>query len=500
MKKITSILIACAVLFSLALPSFAESDDKLNIVCTTFPQYDWVMNVLGDRAANASVTLLLDNGVDLHSYQPSAADIAKISACDLFIYVGGESDAWVGDVVAAAANPGLVALSMLESVEAKEEQVVEGMQETEHDHGNEDFTEADVTVRTLVDFAGDWQSIYPYLEDGSLAEMVASKAEETGMSAEETFAFYENGFSTNVDRIVIDGDTITFYTGDVSVSAQYEAAGFHILTSDDGSLSVRYQFEAVGDTNSAPKYVQLNDHGHESGQAAHFHIYFGDESFDALLTTDKFCTYFPSDATGDGIGEEMAAHGHAHDDEEEEGEKVEYDEHVCLSLRFAQTITQAIADELAVLDPDDAETYEANATAYIVRLTDLDARYQAMIDSAARKTILFADRFPFRYMADDYGLTYYAAFVGCSAETEASFETVAFLAGKVDELQLPAVLVIEGATHKIAETVVAETAAKDAKIIVMDSLQSVTSEDIADGATYLDAMEANLVTLTEALN
>ena len=321
MKKITSILIACAVLFTFAFPSFAESADKLDIVCTTFPQYDWVMNVLGDRAADANITLLLDNGVDLHSYQPSAADIAKISSCDLFIYVGGESDVWVDDVIAAAANPNIVALSMLASVEAKEEQVVEGMQAEEEEEA------------------------------------------ESNVEAE-----------------------------------------------------------------------------------------------------------------------------------------IEYDEHVWLSLRFAQTITQAIADELAALDPDGAQTYQKNATAYIARLADLDAQYQAMVDSAARKTVLFADRFPFRYMADDYGLTYYAAFVGCSAETEASFETVAFLAGKVDELQLPAVLVIEGATHKIAETVVAETAAKDAKILVMDSLQSVTSEDIAGGATYLDAMAANLATLTEALN
>lgn len=319
MKKFASILIALAILASLSIPSFAETADKLDIVCTTFPQYDWVMNVLGDRAADATVTLLLDNGVDLHSYQPSAADIAKISACDLFIYVGGESDVWVDDVIAAAANPDIVALSMVASVEVKEEEVVEGMQ-----------------------------------------------------------------------------------------------------TEDEG------------------------------------------------------------DASGE--------------------EEIEYDEHVWLSLRFAQTITQAIADAIAALDPENGETYEANAAVYIGQLADLDAQYQAMVDSAARKTILFADRFPFRYLADDYGLTYYAAFVGCSAETEASFETIAFLAGKVDELSLPAVLVIEGATHKIAETVVSETKAKDAKILIMNSLQSVTSEDVANGKTYLGVMEDNLVVLTAALN
>lgn len=495
MKKFASILIALAIIASLSVPSFAESADKLDIVCTTFPQYDWVINVLGDRAADANVTMLLDNGVDLHSYQPTAADITKISTCDLFIYVGGESDTWVNDVLAAAENPDLTVVSMLASVEAKEEELVEGMQETEHEHEDEDFTEEDVKDRQLSDFAGDWQSVYPYLADGSLTDMIADKAADNGQSEEETYAYYENGYATDVDRIVVDGEAITFYTGDTSVSAQYEAAGFAIQEKDDGSLSVRYQYQAVGETNGAPMYVQLNDHGHESGAAEHFHIYFGDDSFDALLSTDKFLTYFPSNMTDTQIVEEMSAHGQHHEEEE-----VEYDEHVWLSLRFAQTITTTIADALSALDPDGEDVYQSNAAAYTAQLAALDERYQTMVDSAARKTILFADRFPFRYLADDYGLTYYAAFVGCSAETEASFETVAFLAGKVDELQLPVVLVIEGATHEIAETVVSESQAKDAHILVMNSLQSVTSDDVANSVTYLAAMEDNLAALTEALN
>ena len=150
--------------------------------------------------------------------------------------------------------------------------------------------------------------------------------------------------------------------------------------------------------------------------------------------------------------------------------------------------------------PDRADAYRANADAYIEALLALDARYRETIDSAARKTMLFADRFPFRYLADDYGLAYYAAFSGCSAETEASFETVAFLAGKVDELDLPAVLVIEGAAHKIANTVIANSAGKDAKILVLNSLQSVTARDLAAGVSYLDTMEQNLAVLQEALN
>ena len=115
------------------------------------------------------------------------------------------------------------------------------------------------------------------------------------------------------------------------------------------------------------------------------------------------------------------------------------------------------------------------------------------------KTLVFGDRFPFRYLADDYGLTYYAAFVGCSAETEASFETIAFLAKKVDELKLPVVLTIEGNNHSIAETVVSSTQEKNQQILVMNSLQSVTEKDIADGESYLGIMTENLEVLKEAL-
>ena len=123
-----------------------------------------------------------------------------------------------------------------------------------------------------------------------------------------------------------------------------------------------------------------------------------------------------------------------------------------------------------------------------------------MVRHAARTAILFADRFPFRYLADDYGLTYYAAFAGCSAETEASFKTIAFLAKKVDELNLPAVLAIEGGNHAIAETVVASTQAKDQVILSMNSLQSMTEADVQRGESYLSVMTQNLAILTQALN
>ena len=139
------------------------------------------------------------------------------------------------------------------------------------------------------------------------------------------------------------------------------------------------------------------------------------------------------------------------------------------------------------------------ALAVSAELSALDARYAEAVSAAAKDTVLFADRFPFRYLVDDYGLSYYAAFVGCSAETEASFETVAFLAQKVDELGLTTVPVIENSDQTIAQTVVANTAAKDQAIAVMDSLQSATADDVAAGKTYLSTMEDNLVILVDAL-
>lgn len=320
MKKLFALMLVCLLVCSLSgVSALADSEEPLRIVCTTFPQYDWVRQVLGERADQVELTLLLDNGMDLHSYQPTAVDIIRISESDLFIYGGGESDRWVDDVLSAARNPQLVAISLLDSVEAREEELVEGMQEDDHDH------------------------------------------------------------------------------------------------------------------------------------------------------------------------------------EDEEHEETEYDEHVWLSLRNAEDLTRLIADALCGLDADHAETYAANAEAYCRQLEQLDGEYQAAVEAGSRSVLLFADRFPFRYLADDYGLTYYAAFVGCSAETEASFETIAFLTNKVDELELPAVLTIEGGNREMAETVVSSTKTKDQQILVMDSLQSVTAADIEAGAAYLDIMAANLEVLKIAL-
>ncbi len=301
----------------------AQNNENIQIVATIFPEYDWVMNILGDNPAGAEVTMLLDSGVDLHSYQPTIEDITKISSCDLFIYVGGESDEWVDDVLDDASNKDMKAINLLDTLGSavKEEEVIEGMQ-----------------------------------------------AEEEGEEAAE--------------------------------------------------------------------------------------------------------------------GEE---------------EEIEYDEHVWLSLRNASVLTEKISEAICEIDPANADTYRANTDVYKEKLAALDAEFENAVSEGATKTLLFGDRFPFRYFIDDYNLDYYATFVGCSAETEASFETVTFLAGKVDELNLHAVMTIEGNDHRIAETIVQNTAAKDQQILTMDSMQSTTAADVKNGETYLSAMENNLAVLKEAL-
>ena len=342
-KKIISVLAAAATAVSFTACNHAKKSDskKLSIVTTIFPEYDWVMSILGEDKEDADVTMLLDNGVDLHSYQPTAEDILKITTCDMFVYVGGESDEWVDDVLKQATNKDMVVIDLFDVLgdDVKVEEVVEGM-EHEHDHDHDE------------------------------------------------------------------------------------------------------------------------DHDEE-----HDH----DEDHD---------------------------HDHEHDHEHE---KPEYDEHVWLSLRHAEVICTRIEAELEKLNPEHKDNYKKNLDAYISELSALDAEYQAVVEKAECKTILFADRFPFRYMADDYGLTYYAAFTGCSAESEASFETIVFLSEKVDELALPAVLTIEGPNHKIAQTVLENTSDPQKKILTMDSLQSTTSEDIKSGKSYLSSMKSNLEVLKEAL-
>lgn len=298
-----------------------DDNTKLSIVTTIFPEYDWVRQILGENQANVDLTMLLDKGVDLHSYQPSADDMVKVSKCDLFIYVGGESDTWVDDALKSAQNKNMKVINLLDVLgnSVKEEEQVEGMQ--------------------------------------------AEEEEEEG---------------------------------------------------------------------------------------------------------------------------------------EEEGP--EYDEHVWLSLKNAKTLCSSIADALCEIDSKNANVYKKNLNEYTKNLDALDKEYQQAVNGAKYDTLVFGDRFPFRYMVDDYFLKYYAAFVGCSAETEASFETIKFLANKVDKLGVTTVLTIEDPKHKIAQTVVENTKEKNQKILALNSMQSVTSDDVKNGETYLNVMQSNLDVLKQALN
>ena len=193
-------------------------------------------------------------------------------------------------------------------------------------------------------------------------------------------------------------------------------------------------------------------------------------------------------------------HEHEKDhDHHDHDEGPEYDEHVWLSLVNARLLCGRIAQALSEVDPQGADAYRANAAAYCAKLDALDAKYRAGVASAKHTTLLFADRFPFRYLVDDYGLSYFAAFQGCSAESEASFKTILFLANKLDALGLPCVLTIEGSSKKIAETVVRTAKRGPVPILTLDSMQSVRADGIASAPDYLAVMERNLTILQEAL-
>lgn len=325
MKKITAIFLVFTFALSLfcacakdneperATDSSAASGEKrLSVVCSIFPQYDFVREITGNQI---ELELLLKSKVDLHSYKPNAQDILKIKNCDLFIDVGGESDKWADDVLSTLGDEAPQVLSLIDTVEAKEEKEIEGAEE-EHEHG------------------------------------------------------------------------------------------------------------------------------------------------------------------------------------EGEGHEKELDEHVWTSLRNAQTIVSAIEKKLCALDKRNAEKYKENASAYIEKLSALEKRYSETISGAAQKVLVFADRFPFRYLADDYSLECFAAFAGCSAETQASFETIAFLSEKVKENGLKYVLKIDGSDGAVAETVADRSVAK---IKTLNSCQSVSQEEIENGVTYLSIMEENLAVLGEVL-
>lgn len=206
------------------------------------------------------------------------------------------------------------------------------------------------------------------------------------------------------------------------------------------------------------------------------------------------------DAPGLTIKTEEKTEGMESEEHDHEHEESEYDEHVWLSLKNATVLCDYITDSMVKMDGENADLYEANSVSYIAKLKELDEAFVIAVDTASVKSVVFADRFPFRYLTDDYGLEYYAAFPGCSTETDASFKTVIFLAEKVDELNLKNLIVIDGSDREVAESVIANTSDKNTGIVEMNSMQSVSADDLEGGCTYLKYMEDNLEALVQAMS
>lgn len=318
LKKIFSAVLGMVLVFGAAgCSQTSNSSSKgLKVVCATAPLYDWTRKIT-EGTDIKDLSLIIGNGTDLHSFQPSAADIIAIKSADVFVYVGGESDGWIRDALKETANKNQQVVCLMDVLKDSvvEEEVVEGMQGEDEEEGE----------------------------------------------------------------------------------------------------------------------------GEEEGP--------------------------------------------------------EYDEHVWMSLKLTRKSCKAIEEALEKVSSKDAAKFKANLESYDAKLADLDKQYEEMVKGARLNTMIVPDRYPFRYLAEDYKLKYSAAFVGCSAETEASFETVKFLADKVKELDPKTVIIIDNSDGKLAKTVLETAGKSDVKIEVLDSMQS-CGKDL----DYLKTMTDNLSKLKAALS
>ena len=195
--------------------------------------------------------------------------------------------------------------------------------------------------------------------------------------------------------------------------------------------------------------------------------------------------------------EEVTTEGMESDEEEESEEDAELDEHVWTSPKNAIEIINKLKKEIINIDSDEKNNLESNANNYVNKLNDLDTEFKSIVKTAKRKEIIVGDRFPLRYFADEYGLSYYAAFPGCSEQTEASAKTISFLANKVKEDKIPVVLKIELSSGNIANTIAKET---NTKVLEFNSAHNISQSDFDAGTTYVDIMTKNAEVLKEALN
>ena len=314
MKRTTKVIVAIILFVGLATgigflaQTRSDSSKPFKIVTTVFPAYDFARAVVGN---NANISLLVPPGSETHSYEPSPQDISAIQQCDLFIYVGGESESWVDKITIDLDKSKTRLIKMLDVSDALEEEIVEGMESNEH---------------------------------------------------------------------------------------IYEA---------------------------------------------------------------------------------------------------EYDEHVWTSPLNAIKIVNAIRDAVTDIDLGNADIYRSNADNYTSKLRDLDQDFRTMVEKSKRRLIIFGDRFPFRYLTEEYGLQYFAAFPGCSEQTEASAATIAFLISKINSSKLHYIFTVEFSNQEIAKTIAAETGAE---ILELHSLHNVSKADFDSGKTYLEIMRTNLDNLEKALN
>lgn len=195
--------------------------------------------------------------------------------------------------------------------------------------------------------------------------------------------------------------------------------------------------------------------------------------------------------------EEVTTEGMESDEEDESEEEAELDEHVWTSPKNAIEIINKLKKEIINIDNDEKSNLESNANDYVNKLNDLDTEFKSIVKTAKRKEIIVGDRFPLRYFADEYGLSYYAAFPGCSEQTEASAKTISFLANKVKEDKIPVVLKIELSSGNIANTIAKET---NTKVLEFNSAHNISQSDFDAGTTYVDIMTKNVEVLKEALN
>lgn len=348
-------------------PAQPEDSGKIRAVATIFPQYDFLRQIGGEHL---ELTMLLKPGAESHSFEPTPADMIAVSDSDLFVYVGGDSDAWVETILESVDTSGKEIVTLMDCVETVAEEDVEGMETHGHAHDHEEEAETD--------------------------------------------------------------------TGKNPDAQQDETA--------DGQQD---------ETDGGPDGP--------GGSMA------------------------PGQSSG-GLSESGGHHHH---------EDAEQDEHVWTSPQNAIRIVEKLRDALTAIDPDHAADYTKNADAYMEKLERLDGEFQDTVDTAKRRTIILGERFPFRYLADAYGLDYYAAFPGCSSESEASAKTVAFLIDKVREEQIPVVFTIELSNEKMTDSICEATGAKK---LLLHSCHNVARDDFEQGITYLDLMEQNVQALKEALN